>query len=270
MQTYPHRAIITLTGPDTIALLERTVTNNVKEWTKGELRYGALLTPQGKIIADYLALRTEDGVWLDVHEDAAEDLSKRLKMFRLRSKVDIEIDPSVAAIAADTGETDARSDTLGARAYHPPEKAEIMDEDEAAALAIQAGVPEWGRDYRAAEVFPTDVNMDVMGGIDYRKGCFVGQEVASRMKRRGNIRKRTLRLDFEATAPEPGTTVMAGNTKLGEITSALGPHALARIRTDHLAKAFKAGSTLNANDIAATPHIPDWLNAEMATMTAND
>jgi len=270
MQTYPHRAVITLSGSDTIALLERTVTNTVKDWGTGSLRYGALLTPQGKIIADFLALRTEDGVWLDVHEDAAEDLAKRLKLFRLRSKVDVEIDPSLAAITTGQAEPDPRSDALGDRAYHPPQSAESMDDDEAAARAILAGVPEWGRDYRAASVFPTDVNMDVMGGIDYRKGCFVGQEVASRMKRRGNIRKRTLRLDFEALAPEPGTTLMAGETRLGEITSTVGNHALARIRTDHLSKALAAGSTLTADDIAATPHITDWLGAELASMTAND
>jgi len=264
MRRYPERAIITLAGPDTLAVLERTVTNNVSDWDTGVLRYGALLTPQGKIIADFLALRTGDGVWLDTHEAAAGDLVKRLKMFRLRAKVDIEIDPSLAAIAGDMAEPDPRSPLLGARAYHPPESAEAMDEAEAAQLAIAAGVPEWGRDFTAAAVFPTDVNMDVMDGIDYKKGCFVGQEVASRMKRRGNIRKRTLRLDFETAAPEPGTTVMAGETKLGEITSVSGHHALARLRTDHLAKAMAAGTPLSANEVAATPHIPDWLGAEMA------
>ena len=85
----PHRSVLALTGPDTLALLERLVTCNTTGWTPGEARYGALLTPQGKIIADFLALRTEDGVLLDVHTDALGDLAKRLKLFRLRAKVEI-------------------------------------------------------------------------------------------------------------------------------------------------------------------------------------
>jgi folate-binding Fe-S cluster repair protein YgfZ len=111
MMRFPHRSLIRLTGPDTIALLERTVTNSVKDWAAGEVRYGALLTPQGKIISDYTVLRTDDGVLLDVHEDAAEDLAKRLKMFRLRARVEITLD--------DTSRRRSRPDDAATRA-HPP------------------------------------------------------------------------------------------------------------------------------------------------------
>ena len=178
----PHRAIVTLDGLDTLALLERTVTHTVKDWSAGEARYGALLTPQGKIIADYIAVRTATGVYLDVHEDAADDLMKRLKMFRLRADVQIERDLESYIARGATGIADPRSEGLGHRLRVTGVATEIEDLQP---IMIASGIPEWGRDYRAAEVFPTDVNMDVMHGIDYKKGCFVGQEVASRMKRRG-------------------------------------------------------------------------------------
>jgi folate-binding protein YgfZ len=123
-----------------------------------------------------------------------------------------------------------------------------------AANRIAAGVPEWGTDYRAAEVFPTDINMDVMGGIDYKKGCFVGQEVASRMKRRGKIRKRTLTV--RGAALEAGTEIFSA-APVGTVTSVQGEAGLALVRTDRLQKILDQSLPLTCNDQPVTFDVPD-------------
>jgi len=267
MHRLPNRSILFLTGPDTLVLLERTVTHKVADWAEGEARYGALLTPQGKIIADYIAHRTAEGVCIDVHADAAEDLLKRLKMFRLRSAVEILRDEArVSAIDLD-GAADPRSAKLPKRAVVAAgEAAEALPGWDA--LAIAAGVPEWGRDYRAAEVFPTDINMDLMDGIDYGKGCFVGQEVASRMRRKALIRKRTVRV--RGSALVAGAGVRAGESLLGTVTSAAGGEGLALLRTDRYAKSVQAGEPVSAGGAAAEIDGAPWLIAEVRSLIEAD
>jgi folate-binding protein YgfZ len=264
MHALPDRAILNLTGPDTLALLERTVTHKVSDWADGEARYGALLTPQGKVIADYIAHRTPDGVLIDVHREAAEDLLKRLKMFRLRSAVEMgPCDDLLSAVSMD-GAPDPRSGNLPRRKIVAPRDAPdpLPGWD---LLAIRAGVPEWGRDYRAGEVFPTDINMDLMNGIDYRKGCFVGQEVASRMKRKALIRKRTVQV--HGAALTAGAEVRAGERLIGTVTSAAGGEGLALIRTDRFAKSIEAGVPVTVNDAVAAIEGAPWLMAEVKALT---
>ncbi len=231
------RALIRLQGEDTISLLERLVTNDTTDWDAGEARYGALLTPQGKVIADFVAARTNDGVDLNVAESAAADLEKRLKMFRLRADVDIN-----------------RSGD--AELPYGPDADRMM-----AIRAVQ------GLDFGSADVFPADINMDRHGGVALNKGCFVGQEVVSRMHRRGKIRKRTLLVRGEGL--EKGASVMAGGP-LGEITSTCEGLGLARVRIDRLVKAEAAGTPIHVNDKAVTLEKPDWLEAEMAAQMANE
>lgn len=261
MKLIPNRSILSLTGPDTISLLERTVTHTVANWQADEVRYGGLLTPQGKVIADYLATRTEDGVLLDVHEDARDDLARRFKLFRLRADVKIEARDDLRVLQSDAGTPDPRSTHLPRR-FIMPASADAVSTDYHE-LRISAGIPEWGSDYGNAEVFPTDVNMDVMNGVDYSKGCFVGQEVASRMKRRGKIRKRTVLVKSDDLTI--GDKVMAGETPAGNITSSAGPMALALIRIDRA-----AGKTLICGSQDITLETPSWLEAEMAEALTND
>lgn len=263
MHRLPNRAILRLEGPDTIALLERTVTHTVAGWETGAARYGALLTPQGKVIADYIAHRTAEGVLIDVHAEAADDLMKRLKMFRLRSAVEIARDDGMVSAVSPDGAADPRSAKLPKRqVVAAAEAAEPLPGWDA--LAIAAGVPEWGRDYRAAEVFPTDINMDLMDGVDYRKGCFVGQEVASRMKRKALIRKRTVRLRGSALAA--GAEVRAGANLLGTVTSAAAGEGLALIRTDRFAKSILAKDAVTVRDAPAEIEGAPWLIAEVKAL----
>lgn len=255
----PRRAVISLDGTDTLALLERTVTHTVLEWALGEMRYGALLTPQGKVVADYLATRSEDGVLIDVHEDAADDLIKRLKMFRLRADVEIALRGDAQIVTTDdTPANDPREARLPGRQIVTGAQTDPVMEDWDG-LAIALGIPEWGRDYRAAEVFPTDINMDHMNGIDYRKGCFVGQEVASRMKRKGVIRKRTLRVQGEAL--EAGADILA-EAPIGTVTSAKDGIGLAQIRLDRLAKADTM--TCNGKQVGILDDPEGWAAVEIA------
>lgn len=263
MHRLPNRTILRLEGPDTLALLERTVTHTVAGWEVGAARYGALLTPQGKVIADYIAHRTAEGVLIDVHAEAAEDLMKRLKMFRLRSAVEIGRDDGLVSAIDVDGAADPRTGKLPRRSVVAAGEAEatLPRWD---ALAISAGVPEWGRDYRAAEVFPTDINMDLMDGIDYRKGCFVGQEVASRMKRKALIRKRTVRVKGAALAA--GAEVRAGANLLGMVTSAADGEGLALIRTDRFAKAIMSKEPLTVSEAPTEIDGAPWLIAEVKAL----
>ena len=260
----PYRAVLSLTGPDTIELLERLVTNTTSDWPTGEARYGALLTPQGKIIADFIALRTEDGVLMDAHESALEDFAKRLKLFRLRADVTIEPRPELGVFLDEDGVTDPRSDALPLRRIGPCEAEATGDDTAYHAVRIAAGIAEFGFDFTGSEVFPADVNMDRLGGVDYSKGCFVGQEVVSRMYRRGKIRKRTVCVTGEGL--EVGQSVTAGAAPIGEVTSAASGQGLARLRTDRLAKALvtEVLSTSEGNPVAILAADGDWLNTEIA------
>lgn len=236
----PYTARLTLEGPDTIGFLERLITCHVDDMSAGAARPGALLTPQGKIIADFLATRTDEGCTLDTSPLIAATLEKRLKLFRLRAEISIE-----------------RTD-LPNPSYDDTTR-------------IAAGRAAFGHDFHEAEVFPTDINLDLLGGIDYKKGCFVGQEVVSRMKRRGKIRKRTVSLSSGGTGSEliPGDDIQAGDRKLGRITSAAGTMALALVRIDHLAPALASNTPLIAGVATVTPDTPDWLIAEMEALTDN-
>jgi len=229
----PYTTRITLDGPDTVALLERLVTCRVEGLAAGAQTPGALLTPQGKVLADFLLTRTEAGATLDVSPQIAADLEKRLKMFRLRAEVDI--------IRKDEPET-AIDHMARITALHPA----------------------FGHDFETASVFPTDINLDIAGGIDYKKGCFVGQEVVSRMARRGKIRKRTVRLEGQGL--EAGQDVHAYGKRLGTITSASDTNALAVLRIDHLRAAVDAGTVITSKDQPVVVHCPDWLNSEMEAL----
>ena len=268
----PDRAVLRLDGPDTLAVLERTVTHTVgTSWEPGAVRFGALLTPQGKIIADWLATRTETGVLLDIHEAAVDDLAKRLKLFRLRAEMDITPEPGLAVVSRKDGDDDPRSLKLPWRLIVPADEAgPVIDRIHWTHARIVAGVPEWGEDYRAGEAFPADVNMDLIGGIDFRKGCFVGQEVVSRMKRRGVVRRRTVVVTSEdGSALSRGQNLTAGTLPIGTITSAAGAQALACIRTDRLAEAEAASEAVTCEGVALSVDKPDWLVAEMAAMSSS-
>lgn len=226
------RRAIVIRGPDSRDFLQRVITTDMKICEPGTIQTGALLTPQGKVLCDFLIHGEADGVILDVPASAAENLVKRLSLYRLRAKADILLDGN-AFVVTGTGAPDPRSSALPLRAIASGEPDHDGAQDQSD-IEITHGVPAFDRDYGEAEVFPTDVNLDLYGGIGWKKGCFIGQEVLSRMKRRGTIRKRTVTLASADRDMAVGDTILAGGTPLGTITSTTGKTALARIRLDRL------------------------------------
>ena len=286
----PHRAVLSLRGPDTITLLERLVTNATDNWTPGSTRYGALLTPQGKVLSDFLAVRMDDGILLDTAAEFVDDLAKRLKLFRLRSEVEIErladvfviagVEPASAGLRPISGAQHVYLDPRypGGRlrgfatkeswaawyGYHPAEWSRPIDEYHSD--RIRHGIPEQGADFGSADVFPADINMDVLGGVALNKGCFVGQEVVSRMHRRGQIRKRTLTVSTpDVDALHTGADLLA-SAPIGSITSYEADQGLARIRVDRWLKAEHDGLAVTVNETPVTITKPDWLLRELEAM----
>lgn len=251
----PHRAVLSITGQDARSFLQRVLTQGPEGVTPDQALLSALLTPQGKVLADLIIFDDgEGGLLFDLPASEAETLLKRFTLYRLRSDAAIEQREDLSVIAA-SGEGEAELRTVALAASLDPRNPAIgwraiapaggpaSDLDAYHAARIKAGAPEMGADFGSAEVFSTDVNHDLLGGIDYKKGCFVGQEVASRMHRKGGVRKRSLRLSTQTPA-QPGDPVMAGDVSLGAVSSAASTCALARVRVDRLKDALSEGASL--------------------------
>lgn len=251
----PARAVLALEGEEARGFLQGLVTANVERLAPGEAAFAALLSPQGKILFDFIVIAMDAGLLLDVRADMAEALEKKLKLYRLRAKIGIERRPqmSVAALwgdappeAADGAAAliaDPRLAALGWRLVGPARNGE--DEATYNHHRLSLGVPEVGTDFAADSLFLLDANFDALGGVDYKKGCFIGQEVSSRMKRKGDIRRRALII--EGAALEKGAAVIAGGSTLGETIAASGDKALALIRLDRLAAARESGAQISAS-----------------------
>lgn len=261
LTTLPERAVIAITGPEAGSFLQRVITNGPENLTEGQAQFSALLTPQGKVLADFLIFDDgENGLLIDVPASEAAALVKRFMLYRMRAEAEINLREDLAVIAA-KGEGEAELQTVALSASPDPRSSELglraiapaggpSTEIEAYHIArIGAGVAEFGSDYGPSEVFSTDVNHDRLSGIDYKKGCFVGQEVASRMHRKGGVRKRTLRLHVETGTLPKGCELMADETALGAVTSSAGQFALARVRIDRLQSALDDGVTLSVDGV---------------------
>lgn len=225
------RRVIALSGEDDPReFLSGLITNSLS----GLISFAALLTPQGKIIADFFVIDEGERLLIDVAEKFAPYLIKRLKMYKLRSKLDIS-DTGINVYAAwdgegDEGFADPRDTRLGRRIYTPAlESTASADDYNTHRLGL--GIPDSIWDFETAQVFPADANMDLLNGVNYKKGCFVGQEVVSRMHRKTSVRKRMRAL----TGPRGGApfdTLWQGETRVGEHLSHFGNAGMAIIRMD--------------------------------------
>ncbi|MHC2002382.1 CAF17-like 4Fe-4S cluster assembly/insertion protein YgfZ [Methylobacterium sp. CM6241] len=253
----PDRAVIAIAGEDAMSFLQGVVTCNIETLEPGEARLGGLLTPQGKILFDFLIWRSGDGFRLDCPAEQAPALAKRLTLYRLRAKVTIAVDPTLGLAAAwDGAETaagterlrDGRLPALGERLVFA-EGAFSADATEADyhAHRIALGIPEGGRDFTYGDAFPHEALMDQLGGVDFKKGCYVGQEVVSRMQHRGTARTRIVPvISRDGEAVTSGAEVTAGARGLGTIGSVSGARGLAMLRLDRLADAVAAGEPVRA------------------------
>lgn len=260
-----HRTIVSVAGADAEPFLNNIVTASTIRLETNAYRYGALLTPQGKVIADMLIARAGDTILLDCARIAAPAVLKRLALMKLRAAVSIAVREDLAVFAF-AGLPDPRDPHAPHRLIAPDADA-TSDDAAYHAARIAAGLAEQGSDFGVEEVFPADINMDIVGGVDFRKGCFVGQEVVSRMKRRGTARRRTLRVRAAGGIAGPAP-VVADGFDIGVLTSFSGGAGLARVRIDRLAEAEAAGQAPTAHGVALTFDKPGWLAGELAALSA--
>lgn len=265
-----ERALIDVAGPDAEHFLQNVLTPDLAALPDGAAGPGALLTPQGKILFAFLICRTGKAAFmLEAGKEDADAFIKRLTLYRLRAKADISMrDQHVVAVSwqddstssdIDSGARDMRfPETAGVCRHYddlPPADSHLEDWDR---LRIVHGVAEIGADFESAEAFPHDVLMDQNGGVGLKKGCFVGQEVVSRMQHRGTARRRVMIVEGARDLPPAGTAVRAGGRTLGALGSTAGAEGLAILRIDRVKNALDAGEALTAGDVPLAVTIPAW------------
>lgn len=251
------RAVIAVSGPDWRSFLQGLLTQDVETLAVGELRFAGLLTPQGKLLYDLFVAGAEDGALLDVAAAHRDAILTRLSMYRLRAKVELASSdrPVIAVFGGETSGdglyADPRLLALGARAYD--DRATNADEDAYEAHRLALGVPGPG-DWGSESTYPIEANFDLLSGIDFKKGCFVGQETTSRMKRRGTIKNRMLPITFDGPPPPFGAEVLAGDLRAGEVLSGRDGQAMALLRLDRI-----EGVALTVEGRPVRVERPDWV-----------
>lgn len=229
------RALVAVTGPDARAFLNNLLTQEVETLAPGELRYAALLGPQGRLLLDLFVWGQEDGVLLDGAADRREALIQRLNLYRLRAEVRIAPDDREVFVswnnAAPGAVDDPRLAGLGQRGLGK-HSADAPETDWRSHL-LRQGVPDTA-DFRLDEDYAIACNLDLLNAIDFHKGCFIGQEVTSRMKRRAQIKSRLVPVAFEGPPHAYGSKVLNGDLRAGEIRSGEPGCAMAMMRLDRL------------------------------------
>ena len=250
------RALIRVSGPDARGFLHNLLTQDVETLTDGEVRFGALLSPPGRLLFDLFIWGESGAVVLDVAADRRGDLMRRLAMYKLRAAVEIaEDDRPVMASWRGVAEgfvADPRLPALGGRRLGDRPAADA-DEDAYHAHRLAIGVPDPAADVGHDRHYPIEADFDLLHGIDFQKGCFVGQETTSRMKRRGAIRNRMLPITFDGSPPAPGTEVLNGELRAGEVLTGIDSAAMALLRLDRIE------GELTADGRPVRVRRPDWL-----------
>jgi folate-binding protein YgfZ len=278
----PDRGVVKITGETARDFLNGLITTDTTQLRPGFGRFGALLTPQGKITVDFLITEApsghDGGFLIDCPKALAQALVDKLGFYRLRAKIGIEnLSDSLGVLAVWDGDaalkpdltfTDPRNAKLGLRILVPAELAqkaadligaEMVGSSAYEAHRIAVGVPRGGLDFIYGDAFPHETNMDRLAGVDFDKGCYVGQEVVSRMQHRGTARTRTVRLLLDGPAPEVGSAITAGDKPVGTMGSAADGHALALIRIDRASEALGAGTPLAAGGLSIRIAEPEEL-----------
>jgi folate-binding protein YgfZ len=280
------RGVVKVSGDGARSFLHGLVTADMLALAPGTARFCALLTPQGKIIADFLVTEAPakdgGGFFLDIPRALGATLVAKLNLYKLRAKVIVEDLSEVLGILAvwdGSGGTernkserglsypDPRLKALGMRVMLPPHLAAataseigavLVDAQHYEAHRIALGVPQGGLDFSYGDAFPHETDMDQLGGVDFAKGCYVGQEVVSRMEHRGTARSRAVPVRYDGTAPAAGSTVTAGDRQVGTMGSAAAGRALALLRLDRVTEAMAQGEALFGGGVAIHLVKPVW------------
>jgi len=264
------RGVVSITGADAATLLQGLVTCDISNAEQSGIAYGALLTPQGKLLFDFMLHKTDRGFVADLPIDVVEDFIKRMKLYRLRAKVDLEDYSDRLAVFQifdddAMGRPDPRHAQLGRRIVAAPEEIEAHPAaSRAVALdvyhskRIALGVPEAPHDFTYGHVFPHDIALDSLGGVSFQKGCFVGQEVVSRMEHRGTARRRIVHVTSDEALPAPGTDIVAGDKQIGALGSHTDRIGIAIVRLDRARAARSDGEEVRCGGAPVSLSIPDW------------
>jgi hypothetical protein len=276
----PDRALLAVAGAEARAFLQGLISNDVDKIAPGRAIHAALLTPQGKYLHDFFVFERDGALCLDAEAGRADDLLRRLAAYRLRRKVEIArgaeplavfallgAPPPAAPPAGATVYRDPRLAGLGWRAAAPPEAARAFaaagyapgaraDYDR---LRLALGVPDGSRDLVPEKSLLLENGFDELDGVDFEKGCYVGQEITARMKHRALIKKRLFPVAIDGAAPPPGTPVAFGEVDSGEMRSSLDGQGLALLRLDHVAASLRDGTPFVAGEARLTPRKPAWL-----------
>lgn len=286
------RGIIAVTGADARPFLQGLLSNDVTRVDAGRAVYAALLTPQGKFLFELFVSGDGDRLCLDGEAARLDDLLRRLKMYKLRARVSLDIDPGAAVFALPDASAAARFDlagdaagaaaafasgqvfvdprlpALGLRAVLPDAAAgaralaaagfAAAPADAYERLRLALGVPDGSRDLVVDKSILLESNFDALNGVDFNKGCYVGQELTARTKYRALIRKRLVPVTVDGPLPPPGTPVALAGETVGEVRSGLGDRALALLRLEPLARALAGEAALTAGDARLWPAKPAW------------
>jgi hypothetical protein len=279
----PDRGVLKVAGDDSRRFLNGLATNDIGKLAPGQACYAALLTPQGKIIGDFIAAEAPagdgGGFFLDVPKALARTLMDKLNFYKLRAKVLVEDLSEVLGVMAvwdGTGDSkyglcyaDPRLPALGGRIMLPPHLADeaaadlgatLVDAEAYEAHRIALGVPRGGADFAYGDTFPHEADMDQFAGVDFDKGCYVGQEVVSRVEHRNSARSRIVPVAYDEAAPTAGAPVMAGDKQVGTFGSAAQGRGLALLRLDRVADALSHDTPLTCGDVVLRVVKPGWAN----------
>lgn len=272
------RGVLAIGGPDRASFLQGLISNDTARISRQRAIYAALLTAQGKYLHDFMLGEHEETIWLDGEAARLADLKRRLGMYRLRAKVTIDERPDLAVAAILDGPpgepgstqglgdgvvfTDPRLAALGARAILPRDRVRAVLRDiggvetdfaEYDRLRLALGVPDGSRDLVLDKSILLESGFDELNGVDWDKGCYIGQELTARTKYRGLIKKRLFPVRINGPAPEPGAIVTRDGHEAGEMRSSSAGTGLALLRLEAV------GGPLRVGDTAIEPLTPDWM-----------
>jgi tRNA-modifying protein YgfZ len=270
----PARGLVVIEGPDRVSFLQGLITQDAARASGDTAAFAALLTPQGKVIADFFILERGEALWLET--GAPERVAARLKPYLLRAKASVRIDGDMAVgaiigaatpgpLAGGVAFADPRRADLGSRWIGPSTAmaeaaaalgATVADTATYDAHRLALGVPDAEADIALEQDFALEGLYDELGAVDFHKGCYVGQEMTSRMKRRGTVRSKLARITFEGAAPPRGTAVTADGVRIGEVRSGMDGAALALVRLD---RALEAGGNFDMDGRPARLNAQPWL-----------
>ncbi len=234
-QLRSDRAVISVRGDGALAFLHNLLTCDVATLDTGGAAYGALLSPQGKILHDVFVFNAGDVVLIDCAALQRAEFLRKLLLYKLRAKLEIVTRDDLEIAVGNEGYGDPRKPALGHRFFAA--KGSFQSADGYDLARIELGLADSVLDIGSNGLFPHEANFDLIGAVSFSKGCYVGQEVVSRMQHRGTARRRIMRIHCEPAAPTRGAEIRSGEILIGEVLSSVGREALALIRTDRVADA---------------------------------